>query len=751
MLWAAGGAVAQPPAFGLVGSFATGQGSEPFSVAFSPSGGLLATADYSAGSVTVFKVDRLTGELSDPVSTEVGNGAVVSVAFSPSGRLLAAGNGRASVTVFRVDEQTGALGASPVTESVPGGGVYSVAFSPSGALLAAGNFTGSVTMFRVDEQTGALGASPVTESVPGGSVWSVAFSPGGGLLATASLYTGTVTVFKVDEQTGGLTEVTTRAPGGNMYEAAFSPSGRLLATGSGSPSQSVTVFKVDEPTGDLTAVATTPVTRGAVYGVRFSPSGGLLATANSNGSATVFRVDGQTGALSDEATEMGLPGSPFKVAFSPNGRFFATANLDAGSVSVLAGESPLVIDKAARAESGVAAGVVRSGGEVSYTVTIHNPTGFPVGGPVIDDLSGVLDHASLISGPTLTPDIGKVSHTGHEVVWDGTLGPEQTVVVHYRVHVGALTREVVLVDRVTGPDGFSCAGDDPAVPCLTQTAAAPHDTPGAPNLVLTKTVSPTTAHPGGQVTYTLVVRNDGPGEATAVRLTDPGPPAGVFFQEARTHDGTCAISATGLSCELSPVPGHGSAQVLVTATVRTDAAGRIENLAVVSARQGDSDWASNTARAALHITPPPPTTDPGVQPVSDLVLTKHVDHHTVRRGGKLRYTITITNHGPHDAAGVRLTDTARLPLQVRSIHSAQGHCSPGAPPIVCTLGSLPGGAHTTVTITALATVAGAQRNTASVTSDSWDPNPATSLASARTTVTTGAPPAVSPPSPPFTG
>jgi hypothetical protein len=123
--------------------FATGEG--PASVAFSPSGGLLATANYD-DSVSVFSVGSSGALTPVPGSPFAGGGAAlmgqVSVAFSPGGGLLATttpgGNG--PVTVFSVDQATGAL--TPVSGSpfaTGQGPTESAAFSPGGGLLATAN------------------------------------------------------------------------------------------------------------------------------------------------------------------------------------------------------------------------------------------------------------------------------------------------------------------------------------------------------------------------------------------------------------------------------------------------------------------------------------------------------------------------------------------------------------------------------------------------------------------------------------
>jgi uncharacterized repeat protein (TIGR01451 family) len=274
------------------------------------------------------------------------------------------------------------------------------------------------------------------------------------------------------------------------------------------------------------------------------------------------------------------------------------------------------------------------------------------------------------------------------------------------------------------------AGSGGAAP---QTPIVPAGKPG-PNLELTETASTQTVHPGGQVSYTLTVHNRGPGEATGVTLEDPVP-SGIFFHEAQTDPrGSCAISSV-LHCALGELPAGGSAVVLVTASVATDATGLIENVATAWGGQGDPHERNNTARSTSQVDPPrpPPTTDPGVQPVSQLSVSKHVDHLIVLIGQRLTYTISVINSGPDPASDVRVTDASRLPLRVLSIHPAQGGCQKG-PPITCALGTLPAHALTTVTIIAVATVVGAQTNSVAVMSASRNPEPRISVATARTRI-----------------
>jgi DNA-binding beta-propeller fold protein YncE len=118
-----------------------------------------------------------------------------SVAFSPSGRLLATGNAQDNtVSVFSVGS-SGALTQVSGSPFATGSFPSSVAFSPSGGLLATANENDStVSVFSVGSG-GAL--TPVAGSpfATGGAPDAVAFSPSGGLLATANAFDQTVSVF----------------------------------------------------------------------------------------------------------------------------------------------------------------------------------------------------------------------------------------------------------------------------------------------------------------------------------------------------------------------------------------------------------------------------------------------------------------------------------------------------------------------------------------------------------------------------
>jgi uncharacterized repeat protein (TIGR01451 family)/MYXO-CTERM domain-containing protein len=115
-----------------------------------------------------------------------------------------------------------------------------------------------------------------------------------------------------------------------------------------------------------------------------------------------------------------------------------------------------------------------------------------------------------------------------------------------------------------------------------------------------------------------------------------------------------------------------------------------------------------------------------------LVQTDSVD--PVEAGGELTYTLTATNAttGTGNANGVVITDS--LPATVTFIAASPG-CNHAAGTVTCSLGAVPHGSARTVTITVEAPpVSGVLTNTATVTSDGDDPNPADDTAIETTTV-----------------
>jgi 6-phosphogluconolactonase (cycloisomerase 2 family) len=387
-------------------------GPNPYSVAFSPTGNLLAVTNYNTATLSIFTVDQSTGSLTpvvqDQPSNTITGGEPDAVAFSPDGSWLATSNAYSgNISIFSVQESSGQL--APVMQSQPsnastGSDPYGVAFSPDGTLVAVANLgSNSVSIFSFDDESGQLTPvtqSPTSRAKTGAEPAWVAFSPNGALLAVANIAGNSVSVFSVDDASGALTPVaqspasnaaTGQAPG----SVSFSPDGSLLATANFG-SNDVSVFSVDDASGALTPIAQSPASNAATGNgpvwAAFSPKGGLLATADwgSNG-VSLFSVDagGDLTPLVQSSDPSAATGQgPAWVAFSPSGNLLATANSAANDVSIF------TVKETSTTQSAAANPTIAYGHSETDTLTV---TGTATSGPPSGDGSDLTFH---VCGPT---------------------------------------------------------------------------------------------------------------------------------------------------------------------------------------------------------------------------------------------------------------------------------------------------------------------------------------------------------------
>lgn len=198
---------------------------------------------------------------------------ITSIAFSPDGKLLASADGglgddRAVVRLW--DTETGKLVGTVKNPDGPGGAsACAVAFSPDGKILAAGgNRTGDATtyLWNVADRT-MIGPLDQSRSI----MKSLAFHPDGKTVAGVT-HTGGIKVWDVATR-----NVKIGLPDGDGgHELAFSPDGSLLANG-GTKSGEV---RLSDPASGKTVRTITDSTGSAVS---FSPDGKTLAVVDADG------------------------------------------------------------------------------------------------------------------------------------------------------------------------------------------------------------------------------------------------------------------------------------------------------------------------------------------------------------------------------------------------------------------------------------------------------------------------------------
>ena len=123
---------------------------------------------------------------------------------------------------------------------------------------------------------------------------------------------------------------------------------------------------------------------------------------------------------------------------------------------------------------------------------------------------------------------------------------------------------------------------------------------GSANLAVTMTDAPDPVLVGNTLTYSIVVRNNGPSQATTVTLLDVLP-GGVSFVSATSSQGSCRFlsGVRTVQCDLGSLANQTTASVAIV--VRPTVKGTIRNQAFVGANQADPNAANNTATAQTKV------------------------------------------------------------------------------------------------------------------------------------------------------
>jgi uncharacterized repeat protein (TIGR01451 family) len=123
------------------------------------------------------------------------------------------------------------------------------------------------------------------------------------------------------------------------------------------------------------------------------------------------------------------------------------------------------------------------------------------------------------------------------------------------------------------------------------------------DLSVTKSDSPDPAKSGAALTYTIVVRNNGPLAATGVSVID-NLPKGAGFSSVTTTSGTCTAkpAKSQVTCSLGSVASGASVTIVIK--VKPTNPGSITNSVTVSSTSPpDPISANNTATATTTVTP----------------------------------------------------------------------------------------------------------------------------------------------------
>ncbi len=280
----------------------------------------------------------------------------------------------------------------------------------------------------------------------------------------------------------------------------------------------------------------------------------------------------------------------------------------------------------------VADGVAANrGDDVTYTVTIANTSGVDVvGASITDDLSDVLDNATLVEGSLQTVGGGAASIAGATLSWNGDVAAGAKVVITYTVTVNADAGVgETLRNAVVSPD----SPDEPS----TETPV------GVVELGKTSVVNPAgPAKPGSEVTYTVTVKNPSEVAVNNVEVNDNL--NDVLLHAAVTTEPTATSGAVSRNAGQLTWTGDVPAGEEITITY------------VVKINETVTSPASLRNVVTSPDSPDEPSTE---DPISSLELAKTTDvpaGSIVRMGDTITYTVTATNGSGVAMEGVTLSD-----------------------------------------------------------------------------------------------
>lgn len=249
---------------------------------------------------------------------------------------------------------------------------------------------------------------------------------------------------------------------------------------------------------------------------------------------------------------------------------------------------------------------------------------------------------------------------------------------------------------------------------------------------------PATANAGTNITYSIVLTNNGPSNAANVSLTDAVPANTTFVSTSQTTGPTFSCinpppGGTGtVTCTIASL-GLTSATFSITVHINPGAVGAaIGNTANVTSTSSDTNPGNNTSSVV--------TTGTGS---ADVSVVKTAAAAGVA-GTNLTYNINVTNNGPSDASAVTMSDT--LPPNTTFVSESQLTgpsfiCTNPAPggtgTVSCSIATLTAGTSATFSIVvqiAAAAPVGPSSNTATVSTSTTDPNPGNNSSTAITAI-----------------
>lgn len=369
----------------------------------------------------------------------------------------------------------------------------------------------------------------------------------------------------------------------------------------------------------------------------------------------------------------------------------------AGEVEDYAVNIAVAIDLSMR--KSVSPPAVAPGGMLTYTVTVRNNSAGPSSGFTVNDTVP----AGVTALATSTPGCSFVGNALTCV--EGALATGASFVITYTGTAPA-SGTVMNTATVTGNENDPSPSNNTSTTTTTVTGGGGGTPPAVADVSVVSTGPPSVTS-GGQITWNLTARNNGPDTATGTVLSVTVP-AGVTNVALLSAVPGCALAGSTLTCTLNPIANGATVMIGLTGTVSAPAGSTLTTTASVIT-PNDPTPGNNSATSTTSVTPSapggpggpgtPPGTPPGgpvVGPGPDLSVSKSATG-IVRPGGTVTWTVTVRNAGPGSSTGYTVTDA--LPPGVSRFATSTPGCSISGSSLRCVGGVLAPGASAVIRFT----------------------------------------------------
>jgi len=234
------------------------------------------------------------------------------------------------------------------------------------------------------------------------------------------------------------------------------------------------------------------------------------------------------------------------------------------------------------------------------------------------------------------------------------------------------------------------------------------------DIAIVKTASQSSLTSGESLEWTLQITNNGPIDALDLSISD-SLPVGYVASAVNSDTAVCTMAGTVINCTLDVLANQASSTVTISGTVNLSS-GSLQNSASVASSTNDPNTDNNTAQTSVEVLAIPLES-------ADLAISKTASVQSVTSGEALEWTIEVVNRGPFTAANVVITDVLPNGFDVSEVSSNTSQCTIESSIITCTIGALESQVSSTIIVSGSVSLeSGSLRNTATVTSDTFDPD-----------------------------